>query len=486
MNVLVWIITIVGLAVAGTQARAQQPIAPCQSGDAAIASAYGELVAPPAEQIGQDNDLDGRESCLGPVPGRVALAETGTVCSNSYGAVETGSRFIQGGAVYLTATDALSSKSLVSDDPAHRRLKDALDFYTTLAGSGGWQSIPAGPSLKPGMTHAQVGDVRRRLAVTRDIHTGDLESPVFDADLEAAVRRFQARNGLAVDGVVGRETRATLNVPADIRAAAIAQNLCRYPDLVAKQIGTAIIVNVPGAELRFFRDGELSFSSRVIVGRADWPTPIISDAISAIELNPYWNVPPRIAQLEVIPRIVKDIGYLKSQGIRVLSVGDAPLRELDPAQIDWNSVGDGSLPFRLRQDPGPKNAMGLVKFRLGNPYHIFLHDTPGRHLFENAKRSLSHGCVRVQGALELAKLILETRSDMPSNGLKQALDDGAPVTIRLREPVPVHLVVISAWVDADGSVHFRNDPTRDLAEKSCIGSLKTVAGNICSGPQCDD
>lgn len=402
-------------------------------------------------------------------------AETAQACSNNDAGV-AGNRFAQIDAAYWLAANERSTGGSVSDDPAYRRLRDALAFYTALVSSGGWQSLPAGPSLKQGMTHDQVGDLRRRLDLTRDLGAGDQRSTLFDAELEAAVRRFQARNGLAVDGIVGRETRAMLNVPADIRAAAIAQGLCRYPELAAKQSGTSIIVNVPGAELRFFRDGELIFSGRVIVGRTDWPTPLISDAISAIELNPYWNIPPRIAKQEVIPRIIKDPEYLRSQSIRVLSLGEASPRELDPAQIDWISVRDGTLPFRLRQDPGPRNAMGLVKFRLNNPYHIFLHDTPARQLFDNAKRNLSHGCVRVQSALDLAKLILEARSDLPPNGLEQALEGDAPVVIRLRAPIPVHLVVISAWVDEDGTVNFRNDPTRDTAEKSCIASLNTIAG----------
>jgi murein L,D-transpeptidase YcbB/YkuD len=427
-----------------------------------------------------DSDLariaDGRLSVGGDVPHEILVsAETAEACSNNDAGV-AGNRFAQIDAEYWLAANERTTGGSLSDDPAYRRLRDALAFYTALVSSGGWQSLPAGPSLKQGMTHDQVGDLRRRLDLTEDLAAGDQRSTLFDAELEAAVRRFQARNGLDVDGIVGRETRAMLNVPADIRAAAIAQSLCRYPELVAKQSGTSIIVNVPGAELRFFRDGELIFSGRVIVGRADWPTPLISDAISAIELNPYWNIPPRIARQEVIPRIIRDPEYLRSRGIRVLSLGEAAPRELDPAQIDWTSVGGGALPFRLRQDPGPRNAMGLVKFRLNNPYHVFLHDTPARQLFDNAKRNLSHGCVRVQGALDLAKLILEARSDLPPNGLEQALEGNAPVVVRLRAPIPVHLVVISAWVDEDGTVNFRNDPTRDTAQKSCIASLNTIAG----------
>ena len=488
-----------------------------------LAGSRSQLVASP-DGLSRQNDLtwivDGRLSHRGDkLRETLAWAEPVSVCSNNYRIAEIDSLLAQGSQEKLAAADAYLTEGLVRYvnelrgrespdpealltaaskaenirrflaglvpvDPAYRRLRSALDFYTALAGSGGWQRIPAAKALKPGMIHAQVGDLRRRLTFTGDLPSSDMQSPLFDAELEAAVRRFQVRHGLAIDGVVGQETRTALNVPADERAAAIAQSLCGYPDLAAKQRGTAIIVNVPAAELQYFRDGELRYSGRVIVGRADWPTPIISDAISAIELNPYWNIPPRIAQLEVIPRIVEDPGYLQSRSIRVLLVGEASPRELDPAKIDWKSAGSGSLPFRLRQDPGPQNAMGLVKFHLSNPDHIFLHDTPTRQLFKNAKRSLSHGCVRVQGAQQLAKLILNTHSDMPANGLEQALEDGAPVSIRLREPVPVHLVVISAWVDTRNTVHFRDDQTRDLAEKSCIESLNTVDAYNCSKPQC--
>jgi murein L,D-transpeptidase YcbB/YkuD len=466
---------VLSVAVGAAQGAEPDPLLSDRSNDP-----WPQLAASQTD-IAAERGLEGRAARLlfhsRDLPHEIMVsAETAQACSNNDAGV-AGNRFAQIDAEYWLTANQRTADGNVSDDPAYRRLRDALAFYTALVSSGGWQSLPAGPSLKPDMTHDQVGGLRQRLNLTRDLPAGDQRSTLFDAELEAAVRRFQARNGLVVDGIVGRETRAMLNVPADMRAAAIAQSLCRYPELVAKQRGTSIIVNVPGAELRFFRDGELIFSSRVIVGRTDWPTPLISDAVAAIELNPYWNIPPRIAQQEVIPRIIRNPEYLRTQRIRVLSLGEATPRELDPAQIDWTSVGGGALPFRLRQDPGPQNAMGLVKFRLNNPHHIFLHDTPARNLFDNAKRNLSHGCVRVQGALDLAKLILEARSDLPPNGLEQALEGDAPVVIRLRAPLPVHLVVISAWVDEDGTVNFRNDPTRDTAEKSCIASPNTIAGN---------
>ncbi len=442
----------------------------------------------------------------------LAWSEIRGVCSNDYGVTRIDDRLAQGGTENLAAADALLTEGLaryatevggrdagdtgalvttalnaedfgrflgelVPTDPAYRRLSSALGLYIALAHSGGWQPIPEGTSLKQGMTRSEVRSLRRRLIMTGDLTTGDIQSPVFDADLDAAVRRYQARNGLAVDGIVGKETRAALNVPAELRATIIAQNLCRYPNILAKQTGTAIVVNVPGAELQFFRDGQLHFRKRVIVGRADWPTPIISDAIRGIEVNPYWNIPPRIARLEVIPKIIEDPGYLKSRGIRVLSVGGESPRELDAASINWASARSGTLPIRLRQDPGPKNPMGLVKFQLSNPQHVFLHDTSAPQLFEREKRSLSHGCVRVEDAVELAKLILDSHAQSPSITLEQAFEAGKPVTIRLKEPVPVHLVAISAWVDADGTVQFRIDPTRDLPEESCIASVNTVSAN---------
>lgn len=463
-----------------------------------------------------DGDLSDRGGILRRT---LAWSESRGVCATDYGVAEIDRRLARGRPDDLAAADALLSGGLAryaeevgggdardraalvaaalkaQDFPqfladiapketAYRRLRDALDAYAAIAESGGWQPLPPGPALKRGVTHAQIRSLRRRLGLTADLRSGDLKSPVFDGALEGAVRRFQSRNGLAVDGIVGQETRAALNVPAAARAATIAQNLCQYPDLAAKQVGTAIIVNVLAAELRFYRDGELRFSSRVIVGREDWPTPVLSDTISAVEINPYWNIPPRIARNEVIPRIIKDPGYLGSRNIRVLSLADESPREIDPATIDWASVDKGSPPFRLRQDPGPQNPMGSVKFRLSNPYSIFLHDTPAQQLFERAKRSLSHGCVRVDGAQRLAKLVLEAASDTSPLTFEQAIADGAPVTIRLRQPVPVHLVAVSAWVDADGTVHFRSDPTGDLAEKSCIASLNTVAGNMTAGPEC--
>lgn len=470
--------------------------------------------AQPATQSGLVWIADGRLTARGEVMRQtLAWAETHGVCSANYGVSEIDSRLAKGGAENWEQADALLSAGftkfaedvsgsdlgepeallaaasssedfrrflteLEPDDPDYQRLKQALDLYAAIAESGGWQTIAAGPALKPGMTHAQVPSLRRRLHLTGDLKTGDPRSPVFDAALEAAVRRFQTRHGLAVDGIVGRETRAALNVPARLRAATIARNLCLYPDLAAITAGTAVVVNVPGAELRFFHNGELRFTSRVIVGRDDWPTPIINDAISAIELNPYWNIPPRIARLEVIPRIIKDPTYLATRNIRVLSLGDTGPRELDPANIDWASLGAGSLPFRLRQEPGPQNPMGTVKFRLNNPYHVFLHDTPARQLFDQAKRNLSHGCVRVQQAQLLANLILELRTDVAPEEITRALEDGEQLTIRLREPLPVHLVAIGAWVDADGLVNFRGMPTGDVAEKSCIASLNAVAGNL--------
>jgi len=442
----------------------------------------------------------------------LAQAEASGVCSRDYGVAEIRIQLAQGSADNLATADALLMEGLLRyaneiegqntrerislaaaleatdfrrfiaelapTDPEYLRLRNALEFYHVVTASGGWVSIPSGPALKQGMVLAQIADLRRRLAITSDFRGGDLKSMRFDGELDAAVRRFQARHGLGIDGIVGKETRAALNVPVQERAATLAANLCRYPLIAAKQHGTAIVVNILGAGLKFFRDGKLMFSSAVIVGRNDWPTPIISDEVSAIELNPYWNIPPRIVRNEMLPRIVQDPRYLEAHNIRLLSERTDPPGELDPAGIDWKSVGTGPLPFRLRQDPGPENPMGLVKFRLNNPYHVFLHDTPTKHLFDRSKRSLSHGCVRVQDALQLAALLLEAGAQAPADILQKALNDGAPLTIRLREPVPVHLINISAWVDEDGTVQFRSDAAPGANENSCTATVNSASGII--------
>ena len=361
----------------------------------------------------------------------------------------------------LAAADSAAAflRGLVSPLAGYSRLQDALVHYRAIAESGGWPTLPDGPTLRPGDRDAAVAALRTRLA--REDMDGPVGPPgtdvdLYDAALEAAVRRFQARHGLDVDGAVGRQTRQALNTPAATRAAQIVANLERRRWLGAAPGQRQVRVNVAAFTLEAIDGPDVALRTRVIVGRPYRPSPEFADRIRYLVLNPYWEVPPRLAAQDKLPLIRRDPAYLAREHLRVLRGWGEAARELDPATIDWQRVR-APLPFRLRQDPGPWNALGQVKFMFPNSHDVYLHDTPARELFAHAERGFSSGCIRVQQALALADWLLADDPAWPPEALRAAIDSGKTRTVNLRRPVPVYLLYWTAWVDSDGTVQFRRD-----------------------------
>jgi len=352
------------------------------------------------------------------------------------------------------------------------RLSAALERYENIANAGGWPTVPDGASLKPGMIDPRVPVIRQRLEVTGDAAPGDMTghaAPVylsndealvetnplqFDTMLEIGVRAFQARHGLFVDGVVGRRTLAALNVPVAARVKTQKINLERLQKF--EPWGPSyVLVNVPGFEAHLIRQETPTLTSRVIVGQPDWPTPQLNGMISRVVVNPHWNVPKSILRREIIPRMQRDPEYLARENIRVFSGWHAQARELDPAEVDWS--GPLARIYRLRQDPGPQNALGKFKFTFDNSHSIYLHDTQSRKLFNRPARALSHGCVRVERPFELAEWLLAGQDRWNRAALNSTVSRGDNRWIVLKRPVPVHLVYWTAWADDDGRAQFRND-----------------------------
>ncbi len=358
--------------------------------------------------------------------------------------------------------------SLAPTDPAYRTLRSALARYREIAAAGGWPVLPPGAKLQPGAVDPRVLTLRQRLATTGDLAPDAATGPAFyDGALAAAVARFQARHGLQPDGIVGLRTLAALNVPADMRVSQIAEGLrvLRGPDF--RFSGRGIVVNIAAAEASLIEDGRVLMTSRVIVGKPDWPTPILRSSITALEFNPSWVVPTRIALEEIMPRAREQgSAYLQRKGFRVF---DGKSREIEAGAIDWASIKEDRMPVILRQEPGPGNPLGRVKFLFANSYDVYLHDTPSRGLFRRDDRALSHGCVRVEGALDLALLLLKGNG-WAQTDMRRTLDGGETTRIRLAAPVAVHLVVLPAWTDADGSVQFREDPYASAATPEIAAS----------------
>lgn len=353
---------------------------------------------------------------------------------------------------------ARALQRLAPTQDGYRQLREALGRLRAIADAGGWPEVPEGPALKRGDRAAAVATLRERLRLE-----GDLPASVqpqgnewFDETLEQAVRRFQRRHGLEPDGIVSAATRAELNVSAAQRAEQLALNLERWRWLPQDLGRRRILVNIASQELQVIEDEEVVLAMRVVVGMQYKRTPVFSDTVRYIVLNPNWHVPRSIAVEELIPKVQADPTYLERFGMKLLTTGpDA--QEVDPGTVDWTAVRADSFPYRFRQEPGRLNALGRIKFMFPNPYDVYLHDTPSRSLFERAQRDFSHGCIRVEKPIDLAVYLMRKNKKWDRDAIETTLDEGTERTIYLPKPMPIHLLYWTAWADADGTIQYRTD-----------------------------
>ena len=352
--------------------------------------------------------------------------------------------------------------SLIELDPPHegyRQLLKGLASYHDIARAGGWPQVPAdddGSALEKGDEGEAVRLLAHRLAVTGDLRVRNVDPESlpssYDGTIEIAVRRFQARHGLPTDGVVGAETLAALNVPVEERLRQMEANVERWRWLPADLGSRHILVNVPAYELQVIEHGESVQHMRVVVGRQVSQTPVFSDSIQYVVLNPSWNVPESLALREEFPKVAADPGYLERNGFELVRGFEEEVETVDPYSVDWNDP-QAFEGLRLRQRPGADNALGQVKLMFPNEFNVYLHDTPATQAFEQTDRDLSHGCVRVEKPLDLAAYVLGRELA----DIEAEVGSGATRTVRLDEPLPVHILYWTAWVDDRGRVQFRDD-----------------------------
>jgi murein L,D-transpeptidase YcbB/YkuD len=310
--------------------------------------------------------------------------------------------------------------------------------------------LPPGPVLESGRSDPRVALLRERLLRSGDL-TEIAAGTVVDAALAAAIGRFQLRHGLAVDGRVGPATLAALNVPAASRAAQLEVNLRRWQD--APALGPSYVrVNAAAQTLELVTSGATALRMPVIVGERRHPTPEFVARVTGVVFNPSWTVPRSIVANEIVPRLKRDPGYLARENIRILGRDDDPFGRA----IDWARFSPARGLPQLRQDPGPGNALGLIKFDVPNRYDVYLHDTPGKALFGKSVRAFSHGCIRVSQPRELAAALLGDAGWTPA-----MIDEAVAARTTQRVPVdpavPVHVAYFTAFIEADGAVAFRDD-----------------------------
>lgn len=342
-------------------------------------------------------------------------------------------------------------------NPYYRRLRRVLLEYRKVAAAGGWPTVPAGPKLTAGMTDPRVAALRRRLQATADLLDGGGDPDFFDDRIEQAVIRFQRRHGLDADGVVGRNTLAALNEPIEERIEQILVNMERWrwmPDDLGDRY---ILVNLAGFEVDVVEDGRTIIEMPVVVGRPYRRTPVFSGLMTYLEFNPTWTVPPNIARKDILPKAQQDPAYLAGQKIRVFNGWDNDAPELDPLTVDWKSLGNGRVPYRLRQDAGPNNALGRVKFMLPNRFDVYLHDTPSRELFAKSVRAFSSGCIRLKEPMRLAEYVLADVPGWDRARIDSVVASGKTTVVRLPQGIPVHLTYSTVWFGEGGTIHFRDD-----------------------------
>jgi murein L,D-transpeptidase YcbB/YkuD len=337
------------------------------------------------------------------------------------------------------------------------RLAHAVPVYRRYAAEDNWPTISSGPKLEKGMTDPRVAILGQRLLATGELAALGAKPDSFDDALAEALRKFQTSHGLDPDGKVGPQTLAALNVPADQRLGSILLNLARFRKLNSAMGERYLFINVAGMELSLVEHGQVTFFNKVIVGRRDRPTPLLQSVIRRIDFNPTWVVPAKIARIDEVNRMRADPTFFRTHNIRVFDGWGAGAREIDPATVDWSQYGPNNMPFALRQDPGPENALGPVKFDFANDYAVYVHGTPVQSLFSLAARSLSSGCVRTEHPVDLAAYLLRNDKNWQRSRIDDVVHKATTVSAPLAEPLPIMLTYETAWADKDGIVQFRPD-----------------------------
>lgn len=347
--------------------------------------------------------------------------------------------------------------------PQYADLRHTLAHYRRLADHPAWQHpLPPlpGRKLNPGATWAGVPVLQQRLYALGDLPAPAPNTPAsthYDASLQAGVQAFQSRHGLTPDGVIGAETLAALNVTPAQRTEQIVLGMERLRWLPGPRGPRMVVVNLPEFTLRAysFDQGrpQQSLRMKVIVGKAlKTSTPLFDEDMRFIEFSPYWNIPPSIAQGETIPRLRRDPGYFARQELELVDRQGKVVPGFDAAHLD--AVLQGQM--RIRQRPGPHNALGDIKFVFPNHNNIYLHHTPSTQLFERTRRDFSHGCIRIEQPLALAQFVLQDEPEWTEERIRSAMERGKSSTLRLKTPVPVVLAYHTTVVQ-DGKVHFLPD-----------------------------
>lgn len=341
--------------------------------------------------------------------------------------------------------------TLVTQNYRYDPLRQALDRYHTIANEGGWPSVDGETPLQPGDSGPEVRRLRERLAATDDLSEEQADGASYTEALVEAMQRFEERHGLPVDGEVSEEDREALNVSAKQRARHLALNLERYrwmPDDLGRE---HVFVNLMDFRLKAYRDGSNVLSMPIVVGEQGWETVAFADTLQYAMFGPAWNVPSSIATEDLLPQLKGNPDLLDEKNYQILtSSGDS----VGVDSLSKEALESGAL--RIRQEPGPQNPLGRVKYMFPNEHAIYLHDTPADQVFNQRVRTSSHGCIRVGDPVEFGAFLFD-EDELAPEKIRSLMETADERRIDLSDPVPVYIVYLTAWATPEGAVHFRKD-----------------------------
>ncbi|GGE16436.1 Murein L,D-transpeptidase YcbB/YkuD [Gemmobacter megaterium] len=352
--------------------------------------------------------------------------------------------FVTDAAAYL--------RSLPPQNPEYARLAKARHRMLAQMAAGGWGPQVPAKTLKPGATGAAVVALRDRLVAMG--YLARSATMTYGPEIQAAVRALQFDHGLTADGVAGETTMAAINADPQQRLAAVTVAMERERWANIERGKRHIWVNLTDFTAKIIDDGKVTFSTRAVIGSTmtDKRTPEFSHMMTYMEINPDWTVPPGIIRRDYLPKLQANPGALSH-----LQVVDSRGRVVPRSAINFAAYSARNFPFNLRQPPGASNALGRVKFMFPNPWSIYLHDTPDKHLFARDNRAYSSGCVRLNDPFDFAYALLAPQEADPKTAFHKVLDSGRQERIVLTPPVPVHLDYRTAFTDARGRLQFRAD-----------------------------
>jgi murein L,D-transpeptidase YcbB/YkuD len=349
-------------------------------------------------------------------------------------------------------------RRLTPQEPLYRGLKQALAVYVNIAKKGGWPELPQSRNLWKKADHRRYSLLlKQRLLLTGDLPPAESTGSNEDENMKKALRRFQKRHGIKADGTISPATLKAMNVPVGERIRQMTLNMERLRWLPEDVGNRYILVNIADFELIVSEDGLIVMDMPIVVGKQNQRTSVFSGKMTYLELNPYWNIPKAIAEKEILPEVQKDPAYLTKKKIRVIEYRRDQDKEIDPATIDWSKIRPDKLRYSFRQDYGPGNALGRIKFMFPNKFDIYLHDTPERHLFKRSRRTFSHGCIRIARPIDLAEYLLKNENGWDRRKILAEIGNGKRQILKLSHPIDIHILYLTAWTDLQGIVQFRND-----------------------------